>query len=102
MTIAVIFLFVNVCLQCSSVDPTNVTAVDRCAERLSHAATHSLSLPDDVSATVSLLQTMIEILAEDEAHPPSLETSQVTHNVMILYCSIFFSELGGSCQSTFE
>lgn len=71
-------------VQCSDVVDRNT--VDQCAQELSYAATHNLSLPADISTTVSLLQAMVQALFEDGAQAPSTMTSQVyTFLMMSLY-----------------
>ena len=67
--------------------------MDQCAQELSYAATHNLSLPEDISTTVSLLQTLVQALVEDEAHSPSLMTSEV-YITGVFTCMILFPMMG--------
>ena len=48
-----------------------------CAERLSHTATHHLTMPTEIPRVVSLLQGIVATLAQEEAQPPSFYISQV-------------------------
>ena len=51
--------------------------VAECVDELFHTTTNSVSLPEDISAVVSILQSVVDGLSMEGAQPPSSDVAQV-------------------------